>query len=129
MKLWKQFLIFCGIHLSLKFDEEDLTKKSGVSELSLFCFCSVLLMAPWCSLWRCGVVISTTAQLYSTKPELRFCAGSNPACGMSEICDGEDLWQWSQLEIRLNTFHRSAIPQKQFIIFIIKEFQCVKFFS
>ena len=27
----------------------------------------------------------------TTKPELRFCAGSNPACGMLEIRDGEDL--------------------------------------
>ena len=34
----------------------------------------------------------TTAQLHSTKPELRFCAGSNPAHGsVSEIRDGEDL--------------------------------------
>ena len=38
-----------------------------------------------------GVVVITTAQLHSTKPELRFCAGSNPARDMSEICDGEDL--------------------------------------
>ena len=35
--------------------------------------------------WRSGVVIITAAQLHSTKPELRFCAGSNPACGMSEM--------------------------------------------
>ena len=33
----------------------------------------------------------TTAQLHSTNPELIFCAGSNSACGMPEICDGEDL--------------------------------------
>ena len=26
-----------------------------------------------------NVVVITTAQLHSTKPELRFCAGSNPA--------------------------------------------------
>ena len=49
-----------------------------------------------------GVVVITTAQLHSTKTELRFCAGSNPAHGVSEICDGEDLWQWSRLEIRLH---------------------------
>ena len=41
--------------------------------------------------WRGGVVIITTAQLHSTKPELRFCAGSNPVHGVSEIRDGEDL--------------------------------------
>ena len=32
------------------------------------------------------IVIITTSQ-----PELRLCTGSNPACGTSEICDGEDL--------------------------------------
>ena len=38
---------------------------------------------------------------------------------MSKIRDGEDLWQWSQLEIRLNAFRRLTMPQKQFIIIII----------
>ena len=42
-------------------------------------------------LWWRDVVVITTAQLHSTKPELRFCAGSNPARGVSEIRDGEDL--------------------------------------
>ena len=41
--------------------------------------------------WRCGVVVITSAQLHSTKPELKFCAGSNSAGGVSEIRDGEDL--------------------------------------
>ena len=40
---------------------------------------------------RHGVVVITTAQLLSTKPELRFCAGSYPAGGMPGIQDGEDL--------------------------------------
>ena len=62
-------------------------------------------MAPWCSgLWRRGVVVIATAQLHSTKPELRFCTGSNPARGVSEIRDDEDLGQWSRLEIRRNAF-------------------------
>ena len=51
--------------------------------------------------FSCGVVVITTAQLHSSKPELRLCAGSNPVHGVSEIRDGEDLLQWSQLEIRL----------------------------
>ena len=38
-----------------------------------------------------GVVVITTAQLHSIKPELRFCANSNPARIVSEIRDGEDL--------------------------------------
>ena len=42
-------------------------------------------------LWRRGVVVITTAQLHSTKPELRFYAGSNPALGGLETRDGEDL--------------------------------------
>ena len=41
--------------------------------------------------WRRGAVVVTTAQLHSTKPGLRFCAGSNPARGVSEIRDGEHL--------------------------------------
>ena len=73
----------------------------------------------FCCQWRCGVVVITTAQLHSTKPELRFGAGSNHARSMSEIRDGEDLWQWSRPEIRLNAFRRSIIPQKQFTIIII----------
>ena len=39
-------------------------------------------------LWHRGVVVITTAQLHSTKPELRF---SNPVRGGLEIRDGEDL--------------------------------------
>ena len=70
--------------------------------------------------YPCGPVVIATVQLHSTKPELRSCAGSNPARGVSEIRDGEDLWQWSRLEIRLNAFRRSTIRQKQFII-ITKE--------
>ena len=42
-------------------------------------------------MWRRGVVVISTAQFYSIKPELRFFAGSNPARGGLEICDGEDL--------------------------------------
>ena len=42
-------------------------------------------------LWRGGVVVITTAQLHSTKPELTFCVGSDSACGVLEIRDGNDL--------------------------------------
>ena len=45
----------------------------------------------FCVLWRRGRVVIATAQFHSTKPELRFYAGSNPARGVSEIRDGEDL--------------------------------------
>ena len=41
--------------------------------------------------WHRDVMVITTAQLHSTKPEFRFCAGSNPANGVSEIRDSEDL--------------------------------------
>ena len=37
------------------------------------------------------VVVITTAQLHLAKPELMFCAGSNPTQGVFEIRDGEDL--------------------------------------
>ena len=41
--------------------------------------------------WYCCVVVITTAQIHSTKPDLRFCTSSNPAYGISEICDGNNL--------------------------------------
>ena len=39
--------------------------------------------------WRCGVVVITIPELHSTNPELRFCAGSNPARSVLELCDGD----------------------------------------
>ena len=70
--------------------------------------------------WRRGVVVITTSQLHSTKLEVKLCTGPNPPRGVSEIRNGEGLWQWSRLEIRLNLFCRSFIPQKQFIITFAK---------
>ena len=37
------------------------------------------------------VVVITTVQLHSAKPQLRFYASSNSARGVSKICEGEDL--------------------------------------
>ena len=69
--------------------------------------------------WCHGVVVIVTVKFHSTKSEIRFCAGSNPAASVLGICDGENLWQWSPLEIRLNAFHKLNIPQKQFIIMMM----------
>ena len=46
-----------------------------------------------CLIWKLKeyIVVITTAQLHSTMPELRFCAGSNPARDVLEIRNGEDL--------------------------------------
>ena len=41
--------------------------------------------------WCRGVVVITTVQIHSTRPELRFWASSNLARGMSEIRNDEDL--------------------------------------
>ena len=70
-------------------------------------------------LWRPGIVDITTAQLHSTKSELKFCAGSNSAGSVSEIRDGKNLWQWSLLEIGINFFRWLTIPQKQFILLLL----------
>ena len=51
-----------------------------------------------------GIVAIITAQLHSPKLELRFYACSNPVRDMP-ICDGVNLWWWSQLEIQLGTFY------------------------
>ena len=41
--------------------------------------------------WHYGVVVITTVQLHSTKPEIRFCTGSNLASNESGDRDGEYL--------------------------------------
>ena len=75
---------------------------------------AVITTAPSCS-----VALACSGYHYcTTKLKLRFCTGSNPALKVWEIRDGEDLWQWSRLKIRLNTFRRSTIPLKQLIIII-----------
>ena len=58
-----------------------------ISDINILIYGAVVW---WLSLLH-SVVVITTTQLHSTKPELRLCAGSNPACGVSEIRDGEDL--------------------------------------
>ena len=50
-------------------------------------------------------MIIAAVPFHSTKPELKFCVGINPTRGESMICDGENLdgenlWQWSRLDIR-----------------------------
>ena len=42
-------------------------------------------------MWHRDLVVITTAKLHSLKPELRFCASSNPAHDVSEISNGENL--------------------------------------
>ena len=63
-----------------------------------------------------GIVVITTVELSSATLLFRFCAGSNISRGVWEFCYGEKLRKWFRLEERLNTFRRSTIPQKQFII-------------
>ena len=45
-----------------------------------------------------NAAVITTAHLHSTKPELRFCSGSNPARGVSEICAGEYIKDFKYLQ-------------------------------
>ena len=51
-------------------------------------FISILFIRTPNKSWRRGLVFITTAQLHSTKPEIRFCTGSNPVHGVSEFGDG-----------------------------------------
>ena len=66
-------------------------------------------------LWRRGVVVITTAHLHFIEPKLMFCAGSNCACGVSEICDGQIPVNGANRK-KDYVFRRSTIPQKQLII-------------
>ena len=43
------------------------------------------------------MVIVTNALLHSKNLDLQFCAGSNPAWGVSEVCDDENHWPWVEV--------------------------------
>ena len=68
-------------------------------------------------------MVITTTQSHSIKSEIRLCTGSNPACGVLEI---SDLWQWFQLEMRLNAFCQWTIMQKQFITIVRSSKYCIE---
>ena len=72
---------------------------------------------------RRGVVAITAAQLHSTKPELGFRAGSNPARGVFRFAMLRISDKQFGLEIRLNACRRSTKPEKQFIINSFKQHQ------
>ena len=59
-------------------------------QCKVLCFTLSQLAKPWC----CGFVVIATAQLYLTKPQLRFHTGSNPARSKSQVFyfDGKDHW-------------------------------------
>ena len=52
--------------------------------------------------WQIGVVDIIFVQLYSTNSDVRFCTNTNPTHNVLEVCNGDNLQQWFQLEIRLN---------------------------
>ena len=72
-------------------------------------------------LWGRGAVVITTAQLHSTKHELRLCGGLNSPRSVSEICDGEIL---SEILTMVPAGNKAKRPSsvnhttKQFIIII-----------
>ena len=55
-------------------------------------------------------------KVHSVNLELRFCKNSNPACGVSEIYDSENLGQWSWLKIRINALLMASSKQRVNII-------------
>ena len=46
-----------------------------------------------------------------------MCAGSNPACGMSEICGGENVGQWVLLEITQPVFTCSNLTIARLVLY------------
>ena len=82
----KLFSSFCVSKLKLRAGSRRSTNKQDNGKVFAFYSSQVHKF-----LWHGTVVVITTAQLHSTKPQLRLCSGSNPARGMWEIRDGEDL--------------------------------------
>ena len=78
-------------------------------------------MAPWCS--GCDYCTTCFNKVW-TQVLCRF-----KSC-LWHVRDSRwwDLWQWSQLEIKLNAFRQPIIPQKQLIIFIIIKYLWWSFF-
>ena len=66
----------------------------------------------------------TTAQIHSTKSELRFCIGSNPARSMSKIRDGEDTTKKFTKTIQNWIFARQRTRDKNYCIVIIFHIDC-----
>ena len=87
------FIFFIKVHKRLRF--------------SFIFFPFFFYVAPWCSGYR----YCTTSFNKAWTQVLRRFKPCLPRIG--------DFWQWSRLEIRLNAFRWSTIPQKQFIIIII----------
>ena len=73
-------------------------------------------------LWHRGVVVITTAKLHSTKPELRFCEGSNSASGMSD-----SRW-WESLTMVLARNKPKCLPCRQSTIGTTKTIHQWKYF-
>ena len=92
------FVIFAIFTYFFTLTLRDISRISITSEVEFF----MRLDNDWKSL--SGVVVITTTQLHSAKLELMSCPSSNPARGVLDVYNGENIWQWSQLEIRINVF-------------------------
>lgn len=68
------------------------------------------------SLWHCGVMVITTVQ-HSTKTKPRFWAGSNTGLNLLVVCNGENLSQCFQLDIRVGK--ASTVLEKQFFVIML----------
>ena len=85
----------CLFSMLLNEDIVDIEKPDAICLLTFVLdYFSGLFLHP-SVFWRRGVVVITTAQLHSTKLELRFCAGSNPArrFEMVRISDNGPGWK------------------------------------
>ena len=63
------------------------------------------------------ITIIATAQLHSTKSDLTFWVGLNPAHNMSEVSTGDDPQQLLQREVRVSAFPYVPRSAKKIIVF------------
>ena len=129
MKSKKQELLHYGqaVFSLCQAQENNCIESASLIFFDFSIYMGLVILNQRCGVINCGIKYLLTLNcdagvqwlsLLHNFIQLSLNSDSNPARGVSEIRDGQDLWQWSWLEIRLKAFRRSTIPQKQFIIII-----------
>ena len=107
-----KLLLILELHIIYKISGFELTKNLEITKimnLEKVFHLHLGIQRSWCSGYHCG---TTSINIIWSQLPPRFKTWSRKA----EDLQWWNLWQWSRLKIRLNTFRWSTISQPQFII-------------